>query len=373
MNWIDTVAAANSASRLRTDLAARYPAFSPARLKEMVVVGAAAEGERICRIADSQGLRVLAVVDDDPVKIGRAMSGGAKVYPAISDDIDLETPVVIASHRVLNATLRLRGKGRRNVIGFGVLQTIDPQRFPPHSFYARWLEDIVENSARYLEAFALLADERSRAIFAAILGYRISGDITELQPYVDQSLFYPKELFNFGKHEVYIDGGCYTGDTIDLFIEHTANCFDRIVGFEPDPANFSVLAKRFAGDQRVEPKQLGLWRDKRTLRFAASHDRAAGLSAEGDVEVQVSSIDEELRGDRVTFIKMNIEGAELDALEGGRRTISKWKPKLCVSGYHEASHLWEVPLLIKQICPDHKIYLRQHDGGVIESTYYGVA
>jgi FkbM family methyltransferase len=269
--------------------------------------------------------------------------------------------------------MRMRREGRAHILGSGVLQTMDPKRFPPHSFYANWLEDIVANASKYRQAYDLLADDLSREIFGAVLGYRISGDIGELQPYVDRILFYPREIFTFDGHEVYVDAGCYTGDTIELFVERTGRSFDRIIGFEPDPSNFEELSRRFGSDPRIELKPMGLYSDKRTLRFAGSHDRAAGLSDTGDIQVEVSSIDTELKGDRTTFIKMNIEGAELAALNGSRHNIGKWKPKLCVSGYHAASHLWEVPLLMNEICQDYRIFLRQHDGGVIESTFYGVA
>jgi FkbM family methyltransferase len=372
MNWMDVIATATSVDRLRSDLAGRYPEFGRDRLKELVLIGAAAEGERMCGLASALGLRVLAVVDENPAKAGLIMPGGIKVVSTIPEGVDPQTPIIIASHRVLDATVRLRREGRAHVLGSGVLQTIDPKRFPPHSFYANWLEDIVENTEKYRQAYALLADERSRDIFAAVLGYRISGEIGELGPFVDRILFYPQEIFAFDRHEVYVDAGCYTGDTIELFIERTGGAFDRIVGFEPDPSNFAELSKRLGNDRRIELKCMGLYSDKRTLRFAGSHGRAAGLSDAGDIRVDVSSIDVELKQDRTTFIKMNIEGAELAALEGGRCNIAIWKPKLCVSGYHVASHLWEVPLLIKDICPDYRIFLRQHDGGVIESTFYGV-
>jgi FkbM family methyltransferase len=370
---MDTVAMAGSAEQLRSDLAGRYPEFGAGRLRELVVLGAAAEGERMCRLASAHGLNVLAVIDDDPAKAGMVMPGGAKVATSLPASIDPNTPIVIASHRVLDATLRMRHEGRRHILGAGVLQTMDPERFPPHSFYANWLEDIVANAGKYRQTYDLLADDRSREIFVAVLGYRISGNICELQPYVDRILFYPQEIFRFDGHEVYVDAGCYTGDTIELFVERTGASFDRIVGFEPDPSNFEALSRRFGDDSRIELKPMGLYSDRRTLRFAGSHDRAASLSDTGDIEVEVSSIDAELKDDRTSFIKMNIEGAELAALKGGRHNIGKWKPKLCVSGYHVASHLWEVPLLMKEICPDYRIFLRQHDGGVIESTFYGMA
>src|SRR5262249_48325847 len=197
MSWIDVATSGRSAARLRTDLIERYPVFASGALKEMVLIGAAAEGERMCRIASDRGVRVLAVIDDDPGKRGRLMPGGTTVLPALPREIDGETPVVIASHRVVDATLRMQRNGCRNALAAGVLQTLDPDRFPPHPFYENWLEDISDSSDKYRQVYDLLADERSRAIFDALLGYRISGDARQLAPFVDRNIFYPTELFRF--------------------------------------------------------------------------------------------------------------------------------------------------------------------------------
>jgi FkbM family methyltransferase len=363
---------ASSVEQLRARLVENYPVFAPGKLSECVVIGAAAEGWRLCRMAPEIGLKILAAVDGNPELTGTMMPGGLKVLSDIPEGIPLDTPVIIASHRVLNATRNMEKRGRKNVIGLGVLQTIEPKRFTPQTFYENWLEDLYENRAQYAKVMGLLADETSRRIFDAIVGYRITGDIRLLEPYVDLILFYPTDLFTLGKDETYVDGGAYTGDTIELFIERTAGAFNRVIAFEPDPHNFARLAKRFEGEKRVEPKNLGLFSRKDVLKFSSSDERASGIAEDGDISVPVTSIDTEIDGP-VTFIKMNIEGAELEALNGARNTIQKWKPRLCVSGYHKASHLWEVPLLIRELYPDYKLYLRQHDGGVIESTFYALA
>src|SRR5262249_32344524 len=152
------------------------------------------------------------------------------------------------------------------VLAAGVLQTLDPDRFPPHPFYENWLEDISDSSDKYRQVYDLLADERSRAIFDALLGYRISGDAPHLAPVVDRNIFYPTELFRFTESEVYVDGGCYTGDTIQWFIERTGGHYERIIGFEPDPDNYPALVRNFGGKPRIELRQLGLFRDRRVLR-----------------------------------------------------------------------------------------------------------
>ncbi len=75
------------------------------------------------------------------------------------------------------------------------------------------------------------------------------------------------------------------------------------------------------------------------------------------------SIDDYVKKNNITrldYIKMDIEGAELDALQGAAETLKRFKPKLAISAYHKASHLWEVPQLIQKIEPSYKVYFEQH-------------
>jgi hypothetical protein len=69
---------------------------------------------------------------------------------------------------------------------------------------------------------------------------------------------------------------------------------------------------------------------------------------------------------------MNIEGAEIDALNGARKTIETWMPKLAISVYHRPSDLWQIPQLIHDFSKDYDFFLRQHDGGVIETVLYAI-
>ena len=75
---------------------------------------------------------------------------------------------------------------------------------------------------------------------------------------------------------------------------------------------------------------------------------------------------------RVTFIKMNIEGAELDALRGSSTVIERWGPTLAISAYHRPSDLWQIPFLVNELRDDYKLFMRQHDGGVIETVLYAI-
>ena len=86
----------------------------------------------------------------------------------------------------------------------------------------------------------------------------------------------------------------------------------------------------------------------------------------------VTTIDDVLGDRRLTYVKMNIEGAEIDALHGGRNAICKWLPRLAISVYHRASDLWRIPEVISEISSEYQLYLRQHDGGIIETVLYAL-
>jgi FkbM family methyltransferase len=365
------LAALGSAASLRDALAGRYPAFA-GPLCEIAILGTADEGHRLAAICCDRGIRVAALVDDDPAKLGTVVSGVTVRPTGRLGELDRATPIVIASHRVLKAAKRLQAMGFAHIAPFALLQILAPESFPPHMFYAGWLEDLAENSGRYVDLADSLADDRSRQVLNAVLGYRLCLDPLLLEAVIDWELYNSPGLLRYGTDEVYIDAGAYDGDSVRLFIERVGGSYQRVIAFEPDPATFARLSAGFAHDPRVEPINSGLHRCGGTLRFDNAASRGSLLTESGGVEVPVVALDEVLRGERASFIKMNIEGAELDALEGARSTIARWSPRLAISAYHRPADLWRVPQAALELNPDYRLYLRQHDGGVIETVLYAL-
>ncbi|MEX2009494.1 MAG: FkbM family methyltransferase, partial [Dongiaceae bacterium] len=204
------------------------------------------------------------------------------------------------------------------------------------------------------------------------LGFRQTLDPALLAPIVEWDLYDPAGLIGYGEDEVYVDGGSFDGDTIRLFIARVHGRFSRVLAFEPDPETFARLRGNFAWDPRIEPINAGLHRRRDVLRFHNDASRGAIFQAEGAIEMPVVALDEVLAGDRVSFIKMNIEGAEIEALAGAAGSIRRWRPKLAISAYHRPSDLWRVAETVHALCPDYDLYLRQHDGGVIETVLYAL-
>jgi FkbM family methyltransferase len=361
-----------NAEAIRDELKRAYPAFAGDRLKSLAIIGAAGEGARLAALCEQAGITVAAICDDDPAKIGCRL-GATKVTPSAAlNDLSRDTPIVIASHRTLKATQRLRGAGFTNVAPFALLQVFETTRFPPHMFYDGWLEHLYQDRHKLRDFATRLKDDRSREVLDKLIEYRLTVDPLSLESIVEWDLYAAEGLFTYSDDEVYVDAGTFDGDTIRLFIGRTHGKFARIIGFEPDPATFKRLAANFAHDKRVEPINAGLYDEQKVLRFDADGSRGAIFDERGTIEIPVVSLDSTVKGDRITYIKMNIEGAEIPALKGARSTIKHWKPKLLISAYHRPSDLWEVAAAIDAIRPDYNFYLRQHNGGVIETVLYAV-
>jgi FkbM family methyltransferase len=370
--WWSDLAAASGAAGLRDAMRA-HSDLDAANLQSLAIVGAAPEGRRLARICKARGIRIDAIVDDDPAKAKLAVENTRVAPVQTLTELPKSTPIIIASHRVLRVTQRLRNLGFRTVVPFAMLQVLAPDIFPPHMFYDGLLDDLWTYRAEYRALHGRLADDRSRQVLDAVIGFRRTLDAAALQPVVtEHDLYAPEGLFEFADNETYVDGGSYDGDTIRTFIERVHGRFADVYAFEPDPVTFDKLKTNFRDEPRVHPIHAGLYSHGGSLRFRDDASRGAIFAADGEIEMPVTTIDEVLGERPLTYVKMNIEGAEIDALNGGRAAIRKWRPRLALSVYHRASDLWRIPQLVLELNPGYELYLRQHDGGIIETVLYAL-
>lgn len=370
-SWLREASQPNSIHTVKEFVRARYSFMARGLPERLAILGAGGEGRRLAEICDKQGIEVVGIYDNDAGKRGVAV-GKHRVVPSDAIGLlDRSVPVIIASHRVLGGTLMLRAMGFP-VAPFALLQVLEPRTFQPHMFYDGFVDDIVDNRPRYMELAEQLHDAESVRVLDRILGYRLTLDAAILADVIDWDLYGFSGLVDFQDDEVYVDGGAYDGDSVRMFIDHVHGKYERVLAFEPDPQTFQRLGKNLAHLARVEPLNFGLHSTKAELRFNNDGSRGAIISENGECRINVVALDEILAGQRVTFIKMNIEGAELAALRGGAKSIRRWRPRLAISAYHRPSDLWAIPFAFREIDPDYRLYLRQHDGGVIETVAYGI-
>ena len=207
-------------------------------------------------------------------------------------------------------------------------------------------------------AYEALSDDLSRQIYENVVNYKLSGKIC----YLRQAVTPRDESFQLlGDIRRAADLGAYNGDTAKELIERYPN-IEKIYALEPDRRNFKKLSDYARGLSApiIHPINAAAWSENTTLTFADSGNRNSGAFAKGKtIEVAALSLDGILSGDAVDYIKYDVEGAEKEAITGSSETILRHKPKLLVSVYHRSEDIFALPLQIKALLPEYKLYLRR--------------
>ncbi len=180
-------------------------------------------------------------------------------------------------------------------------------------------------------------------------------------------------LHKAGKKEVFIDAGGYDGRDSLKFLDWCKSEYKEIYVFEPDQDNCKMIADRMQGYKNVNVLDFALGKEDGDGYFDINMNNKEG-SKLGKYPwmqpVHIRSIDSVLQGNEATFIKMDIEGAEMDALIGAKETIKKHRPILAISVYHRAFDLLNIPIYIKSIVPEYKMYLRHYSNTVYDLVLY---
>lgn len=177
--------------------------------------------------------------------------------------------------------------------------------------------------------------------------------------------------------EIFIDAGCYDGQSSMEFMKWCGNRCEKIYAFEPMSDAFTLAKFKLRNVSNVELYQCALGDTVGETSFAESYTvlQASRIGTAGNhVErVRLETIDHFLNGAEATFIKMDIEGAELSALKGSESTLKKYHPNLAISLYHNKEDLYEIPLWVKENVPDYKMYIRHYSNKRWDMVLYCVA
>jgi len=186
--------------------------------------------------------------------------------------------------------------------------------------------------------------------------------------YFDLPYFKPQD------NEFFVDAGGHNGSSTKDFFKWLGNFCGRSIIFEPDPILGSECRKNLENFNNVKIMNKALWNKNETLKFYKMGDGGNHIGTDGEEIIEAVSLDEELKDERepVTFIKMDIEGAELNALKGAERIIKKYKPKLAICIYHKPEDVWEIPNLLLEFVPDYKFYIRHYTSTCFETVLYAL-
>ena len=223
---------------------------------------------------------------------------------------------------------------------------------------------------------ASLADEESRALFDDVTAFRLTGALPLLRRHTAS----PGAVWTLlrqgrGAFRTACDLGAYRGDTVLEMLRELPG-LTRLLAFEPDPRSFSRLAALISHPAAGETPlyktafsvyNMAVWDTSALLCFGGDGGRGSSLTADGRPNrnragtrpVRAMPLDAILGGQPVDYIKFDVEGAEAHALRGAAAAIRTYAPVLRVALYHRTGDLWELPLLIRSLRPDYRLYLRR--------------
>lgn len=229
-------------------------------------------------------------------------------------------------------------------------------------------------STEIVRAYNILSDAKSQEVFVNILNFRIHKDYSYILGIADDTSlqYFDENIVTPVDEEVFVDCGACSGDTLMKFIEFSGNKFSRVVCFEPYEVLFRELLTytKNLGDARITAIMAGVYKEKAKVGFTICGNASSSIDSGSDYSIDAISLDEYFGCDKVTFIKMDIEGGEMDALEGAKSIIARDKPRLAISIYHKADDLWRIPLYIKSILPEYNICIRHYTQSQTETICY---
>jgi len=345
--------------------------------RPLLLYGAGGAGRDVCRFIATQGIKVQAFID------AATRAGGHRDDIAIftleawlrtGRAADVDILVSIHNHVVpvppIVETLRQVGFGRV----FNMVEYLS--MFPDHPPQPNWLWLVppayfFDKSEKIARVRALMGDEFSREWFDATVGLRITGDYARLPVPVTVDEYMPADIPAWRSPLRLIDCGAYDGDSISAFFTHGYD-IEAVAAFEPDPASAATLSKRFPWiDLRVFPYAVGAAAGE--VWFNNGLGWSSRSSEDGGLLVYRRTIDDTLPNFVPNLLKMDIEGAELAALQGARATLRSHRPGLAISVYHEPDDFLEIPLWLSALDIGYRFYMRGHHQSGYGLVLYALA
>lgn len=340
--------------------------------KSLVLVGAGNLGRQVLESLRRDGIEPLAFADNNAAIQGTYIDGvQVLTRQAAAEKFGASAAFVVTiwntDHSFIKTRKELTDMNCRKVVSAIPLRWKYSTALLP--FF--WLDIPSKTSANVSlikSAFTLWDDEFSRQEYVAQLKFRIRGDFDSISEPITQESYFPETLFNLMPNEKFVDCGAYDGITIKNFLRIQNYFTGKIVAYEPDPANYGLL-KQYVSNLNESDKRnilclpfaVGAKREK--VHFNATSTMGSSISEKGLLEVECVTLDENLTENHIvpTYIKMDIEGGELDALNGASSIIKKEMPILAICLYHRYDDLWRIPLFINSLTNEYRLFLRPHE------------
>jgi FkbM family methyltransferase len=346
----------------------------------VVLFGAGRLGQLCARALARAGVPLRAFCDGSSRLHGTTVEGAEVLAPAEAARRFPQALFVVAiwtgtaRESMLERVAFLRGLGCAHVTSYAPLVWAHgAEEAPFHSFDLP--TRTLAAAAALRELAARLADDASRRVFLAALRQRLRGIFDATAPAAAQ--YFPGDIIRLSEDEVFVDGGAFDGDTLADFVGRVGERFAHYHAFEPDAANRVRLMGRLEGlpaavREKITIHPLALHAESATLSFTDQGGPTSHVGTGGNTSVRGERLDAILAVQRLSFLKLDVEGAERAALAGAKASIMQHRPQVAACVYHEPNDLWEIPQRLAALLPNSRFYLRQHGFDGWETVVYVV-
>jgi FkbM family methyltransferase len=351
--------------------------------KSLVLFGAGALGRKTLAGLRQMNIRPIAFSDNNPDLWGQEIDGVPILVPEDAATRFGDTAAFVVTiwragggHRLSHTRQQLRTMHCSCIVSFAYVFWKYPDVFLP--YYCLDLPSkIISEREDVLAAFKLLADGDSRQEYIAQMRFRLFLDFDSLPSPSSSVQYFPDHLFDLNSEEVFIDCGAFDGDTIRAFMKRMDSRFKKIHALEPDPLNFRQLEEFIASlpqdvQSRIILHRIAAAEYRGQIGFNATGNASSSADATAMTKVDCAPLDEILSAEVPTYIKLDIEGAEMDALKGAAGVIRQHQPMLAVSVYHQPHHLCRIPSYLKTLCPSYQFFLRSYNEEAWDLVCYAV-
>jgi FkbM family methyltransferase len=349
--------------------------------RKVVLFGAGGLGKQTLACLRSVGVEPLAISDNNPGRWGTRLDGAAVVPPGTAAEAFGAEALFIVTiwnpyHWYSETHRQLAYLGCRRIASPSPVYWRFAETFLP--FYAQDLPHTMsDHIADILRAGGLWHDDRSQQEYLRQVRWRFLGE-TDFPRNDGETSYFPEDLLRLQADEVFVDCGAYDGDTIRAMISRCRDAFQHILAIEPDAQTFSAL-RAYVDTLPDELRQ-----KIRIVRCAVGSTTVSEsfedigvlddrISVRGNTIAPCISVSELLDGSqRATYIKMDVEGSEYDGVQGARTVIERDRPVLAICVYHRPGDLWRLPLLMREMVSDYRMYLRSYEGDGWQTVAYAI-
>lgn len=346
----------------------------------VILYGAGFAGRQCQKILEENNIEVEFFVDDDRTKWGRVVQGvkvcSYEELAAYCTDKKKVT-VVLTSIYGVQIAKRLERIGNIELCEMynWYTEMVMPERYGEKIYSDREMVEYKENVA---ELKAYLADEESCQVYENLYQYMQTGDINYIfEIATEEEQYFIKEVKEYlGNREfAIVDAGAYEGELIRAFLENDLKVKEWYC-FETNKDNYlqmerNALENSFQGKQVCINK--GLWNQSTKMNVQGSGTGSKVVEGNNEEDaVDMVTIDEYFRDKKIDLIKMDIEGAETNALLGGMNVIKRDRPVLAISIYHTVEDYYNIMKLLMKELTEYKYYVRHHSMVFCETVLYAI-